>query len=115
MSFLEFDSFVTHLPPESAYKTWVRDQLSDEEIAAIEPTSHGQWSRELTMLAAIYDGIQQLTWVQIVRAGVKQDPPKPLRRPGIADSAVPSQTAAYRQRMADYMAAVRLRNAHTET
>jgi hypothetical protein len=73
------------LPPESSYRTAQRNRFTDDELAAMTDTSqvHGPWSHEASLLAALIDAIQLLTHVQISKAGVKQDPPLPVRRPGV--------------------------------
>lgn len=95
-----------HLPPESAFKTALRNQYTDEQLAAAadQSTGHGPWSRAEMLLAAVFDALQVLTHVQVSRAGVSSDPPTPLSRPGVVDAAkkpVSPQALAYLQRIRD--------------
>lgn len=77
-------ALIAHLPQESAYLTAQRDRYSDEELAAMpEPKTHGPWSRSEHLLAVAIDALQTLAHIQISRGGVKQDPPAPVRRPGV--------------------------------
>lgn len=62
---------------------------------------HGPWSREALLLAAIFDALQMLAHIQVARAGVQQDPPTPLRRPGVVDrrAKLGPQAVAYLDRI----------------
>lgn len=96
--------YLDHLPPESAFQTELRDTLTDDELAALADKSdkHGVWSKTDMLLAAVFDSVNVLTHVQITKAGVKQDPPDPLSRPGVASKqkqAVSPQAQAYLRRI----------------
>jgi hypothetical protein len=41
------------------------------------------------LLASVYDAIQYLTHVQLMRAQVKAKPPEPLARPGVKSNVKP--------------------------
>lgn len=106
MTFLELQDLLAHLPPESALRTAQRNTYSDEQLvdfAKREPSSgHGPWSNSDMLLAALFDAIQMLIHVQVARAGVKQDPPTPLRRPGVGGGApreMSPQAVAYLERI----------------
>lgn len=116
MSFPEFDALVTHLPPESAYQTAVRDQFTDVELGAMRSDKHGTWSQTEMLLALLFDAIQMLTHIQIARGGISQDAPKPLARPGVSAPAgvIRTQDAEYRERVAELLGQIRRDNAHTE-
>jgi hypothetical protein len=100
LTYLELSDYLDHLPPESAFQTELRDTLTDEELAALADKSdkHGVWSKESMLLAAVFDSINFLTHVQITKAGVDQDPPEPLSRPGVVSKqkqAISPQAQAY--------------------
>jgi hypothetical protein len=85
---------------ESAFHTEIRDLMSDEELAAAAEKSdtHGAWSKQDMLLAAVFDSINVLTHVQVMKAGAKSDPPEPLSRPGVVSKqkqAVSPQAQAY--------------------
>lgn len=105
LTYLELGALILHLPPESAYRTELRDRYTDEQLAEMAEQAtdirHGPWSRMEMIAAAEVDALQQLTHVQVLRAGVKQDPPAPLRRPGVVSTKreVSPQAVAYLDRI----------------
>lgn len=77
------------LPPESATKTAIRDQLTDEQLAQYaedHPTDgHGSLSRQDMIL---FDVIDHLKWVEYglyASQGGKPNKPSPTPRPGVVD------------------------------
>jgi hypothetical protein len=101
MTYFELAALLAHLPMESAYRTAVRDSFTDEELAEMSEQAtdraHGPWTREALLLAASFDALRQLSHIQVARAGVQQDPPQPLPRPGVVDKRpkLGPQTVAY--------------------
>ncbi|MDH6224364.1 hypothetical protein [Streptomyces sp. MJP52] len=80
---------IQHLPPESATMTALRNELSDEELAAQaaegEP-ERARWSQQEQLLATVADAVRHLEYALIcvnANKGAKRpDPPEPIRRPG---------------------------------
>jgi hypothetical protein len=113
LTFAELQAFIDHLPPESATQTVLRDQYTDKQLAdmSVGLTAHGAWSKQHMLLAAIYDAIQFLTHVQIVKTGTKSEAPEPMPRPGVV-----SRLARNNNPQAQaYLQAIRDRNKHAET
>jgi len=71
------------LPIESATKTILRDATPPSEITA--PTTHGPWSREMYLMAELYDAVTFSAW-QWAQAHSEQpvQRPDPMPRPGVA-------------------------------
>lgn len=103
LTYLELGALLNHLPPESAYRTARRDAYTDEQLVAMTDPSgkHGPWSHTDLLLAAVFDAVQALAHIQVARGGVKQDPPEPLRRPGVVTRRreVNPQAVAYLDRI----------------
>lgn len=98
LTWLELGVLVEQLPPHSAFLTKIRDQYTDEELAeaSAENERHGVWSHSDMLLAAVVDCVQQLAHIQLARGGVQQDPPPPVKRPGVVSKRKASpQTVAY--------------------
>lgn len=76
------------LPGHSAYKTAVRDSLSDEQLAELakEPRDrHGVWSHTDLLIAALVDRIELLRRdVVAVNGGKVKGEFEPIPRPGVA-------------------------------
>jgi hypothetical protein len=76
---------IEHLPPESATKTALRDELDDgtlSRLASAPRRGHGPWSHVELLLAAVHDSIERLIYVQYQRAGAKNvKAPEPMPRP----------------------------------
>lgn len=87
---------------ESAYRTV---QIANQPELPDDPDAPlGPWSHSDLLLAAVYDAIQNLTNVQIAKAGVRVDAPEPMRRPGFQGrrrKVNPAQ-AAYLQRLREH-------------
>ncbi|MFD3568435.1 hypothetical protein [Streptomyces sp. NPDC058667] len=82
---------IQHLPPESSTMTALRNNLSDEELAAQadegEPEK-GRWSQDQQLMAASYDVLRRIEHVLICVNTEKKTAwparPEPMRRPGAA-------------------------------
>lgn len=91
---------------ESALNTKLRPE-DDALTDVIDPDSpHGPWSKLELLVAAVRDEIAALRHVQIARAGVKSDPPEPIRRPGVTGHRRAKATPA----AVAYLADIRERN-----
>jgi hypothetical protein len=101
---------VGHLPPESATKTALRDELADGDLAALVGAprhGHGPWSHVELLLAGVWDSVERLIYVQYQRAGAKNvKAPEPLPRPGVG-----SNVRAINPAARAYLEGVRARNA----
>jgi hypothetical protein len=101
---------IEHLPPESATKTALRDELDDNDLtrlANMPRRGHGPWSHAELLLAAVHDSVERLIYVQYQRAGVKNlKAPEPLSRPGVG-----SNVRAINPAAKAYLEMVRARNA----
>jgi hypothetical protein len=74
------------LPGQSAYKTAVRDAVSDEDLAAYakQPrTGHGPWSHHELISVAQVDVLRMILHVLVLAHGGKSKPPEPWPRPGV--------------------------------
>lgn len=70
------------LPIESAAKTALRDATPASERTA--PAGHGPWSREMYLIAEVYDAVQGSAWQYAQRNSKDPIPrPEPMPRPGI--------------------------------
>jgi hypothetical protein len=102
---------IEHLPPESATKTALRDELDDgalSRLASAPRRGHGPWSHVELLLAAVHDSIERLIYVQYQRAGAKNvKAPEPMARPGVGGGKVRAINPAARE----YLEQVRARNA----
>jgi hypothetical protein len=97
LSWRELGVFLKHMPMESATQTAIRDSFTEDELDALADTrgdEHGSWSKTDLLLASISDAIAHLTYVQVSRAGVKAEPPEPMRRPGVRSNKVRQDPAA---------------------
>lgn len=98
-----------HLPPESAFKTALRNEATVDEDAEPDPEAaiRAQWSRVELLLAGISDGIAVLAYQQSqIHGSSKSSPPAQIPRPGvrIAKAGVrqlPTEARAYLQRKLD--------------
>lgn len=100
-------ALIEQLPGESAYKTAVRDSLSDEDLAELarKPRDkHGPWSHEALLLAAAIDRIELLRRDLVAVNGAKPSSDfEPVPRPGIRRPrrrAANPAAAAYIRRLA---------------
>jgi hypothetical protein len=80
MSWRRFAVLLDHLPPESAYRTEVLNTVDFDDLPAPDPDHHGPWAHSELLLAAIFDRLGQLVWMQ---SDGKRPPPPPYPRPGI--------------------------------
>lgn len=74
---------LSHLGPESAYLTAVRESLTPEELqamAARSPDHHGVWSQADMLLARIGDLVSDLIWMN---SSGETPRPDPYPRPGV--------------------------------
>lgn len=77
---------IQHLPPESATKTALRNELSDAEIkkyAQQADPSRGQWSHLEMLVASLLDAVRHLQVTLIRVNGGKAKLPDPTPRPGV--------------------------------
>jgi hypothetical protein len=102
---------IEHLPPESATKTALRDELDDGDLArlaSLPRRGHGPWSHVELLLAAVHDNLARLVYVQQAKAGAKNlKAPEPMPRPGVGGAKVRAINPAARE----YLEQVRARNA----
>jgi len=99
-------NLIRHLPPESATKTALRNEMSDAEIkrtAEDADPSEGQWSHQEMLLASLVDAVRAQTYVlRRVNGDKSAKPPDPVPRPGVRPKRkttrrrrlTPEQTAA---------------------
>ena len=80
MSWRRFAILLDHLPSESAYRTAVLNAVDFDDLPAPDPDRHGPWAHSELLLAAIFDRLGQLVWMQ---SDGKRPPPPPYPRPGI--------------------------------
>jgi hypothetical protein len=86
LSWRRLGVLIDHLPAESATKTAIRESLSEDKLAELgklPKTSHGTWSRDSYLLAAIKDELSILRFVTLRIAGNEVDTPDLYERPGI--------------------------------
>jgi hypothetical protein len=79
-------NLIRHLPPESATKTALRNELSDAEIkryAQQGDPSQGQWSHLEMLVASLLDAVRHLQVTVIRVNGGKAKLPDPTPRPGV--------------------------------
>jgi hypothetical protein len=102
LTFRRLRVLIDHLPPESATKTALRDEMSVEDWESATGkdglAEWGSWSREGQLLAMIADRIAQLEWALLAvnsEKGKAPKPPEPLPRPGIG---APPRAVAERDR-----------------
>jgi hypothetical protein len=103
---------LAHLPPESATKTALRNELDDNAFRelASQATTHGAWSHTDLLLAAVVDGINVLAWQQQQIHGKKRsEPPDPIARPGVATR----NTAGLTDAQVTYLSELRERRRRT--
>lgn len=82
--------FLDWLPPESATKTAMRDDMDPAELAELarEPAEgYGPWSGDRSMLAEIRDSVERVVYAVIRANGGKTPPPEPYPRPGVVKAA----------------------------
>lgn len=80
---------IEHLPPESATKTALRNELTDEELAALadagDPES-ARWSQLEQLTASLIDAVRRMEYVLICAntesKHQRPTPPEPVPRPG---------------------------------
>jgi hypothetical protein len=79
---------IDHLPGESAFKTAVRDQLTDEQLAELAKRprdKHGPWSHMALLTAAELDELRMLRRdIVAVLGGKPAGKFEPVPRPGVA-------------------------------
>lgn len=86
---------------------------TDAELAKLVNEKHGVWSKDHMLMATLIDSVQMLTYFMLSRWGVKQEPPEPLKRPGVVSKAQSNQQDFLRR--AAFLLELREKNAHTET
>lgn len=102
MSFAEFESFVKHLPPESAYQTVIRDRYTDEQLAAMTAKGHGAWSKHDFIMADLIDAIFMLIHTELsIAAGEWKGSPEQYARPGMVSKnpSLSAQSDVYHERL----------------
>jgi hypothetical protein len=80
MSWRRLRVVLDHLPSESAYLTATRNATDLSLLPEPDPDSHGPWAHADLLLAAIFDRLGQLVYMQ---SDGKQPPPPPYPRPGV--------------------------------
>jgi len=93
-----------NLPGESAYKTAVRDDLTDEQLTAVggQPRrGHGPWSNTDLLLASAIDHLKWVIYAVYAAQGGKPKQPQPTPRPGVAPKrrALSAEGSAYLRRL----------------
>lgn len=84
LSYPTVRAYIEHLPPESAYKTALRDRLTSKDFEeAPEPEGWGSWSKTEELLAVLIDRVGWLQYTTVAAAGGKPSDPEPMRRPGV--------------------------------
>lgn len=109
MSWRELGVYIERLPPESTYRTDIRDSFTDEELAQVanrDEGKHGPWSRLELLVASLNNELRNLTYVQLVANGAKNVPkPDPMRTPGVSSKpfrrAADPRARAYLQQILD--------------
>jgi len=80
-------ALIDGLPPESATKTAVRDDLGEAELAELaekdQPSGHGPWSHTDLRIASLIDEVRWLRYAVYQSAGAKPKQPNPYPRPGV--------------------------------
>jgi hypothetical protein len=80
-------NLIRHLPPESALKTALRNQMSDAEIkstAAEADPSQGQWTHLEMLIASLVDAVRINTFtLRRLNGDKRAQPPDPVPRPGV--------------------------------
>ena len=98
-------NLIRHLPPESATKTALRNEMGDAEIdqaARASDPSEGQWSRTDMLLAVLIDEVRELSYATVRVQTGKGRRPEPLPRPGVRPKSRrkrPKMSAAQREMM----------------
>lgn len=89
LSFRRLRIVLDNLPPESAFRTALRDSMSPEDLAAAsaeadvaDSVSHGPWSLSDQLLASVADSLAVLVWAKGDEKK-RGKPPKPIPRPGV--------------------------------
>lgn len=80
MSWRRFAVVLAHLPIESAYRTELLNEADLSALPEPDPNRHGPWAHDELLLAAIFDRLGQLVWMQ---SDGKKPPPPPYPRPGV--------------------------------
>lgn len=92
LSWRRLKILIDHLPPESATKTAIREELGDDFLSAMVidadvPAPHGPWSRLETLVATVADSVNDLAFITVSLAmgekAKRPDPPARTPRPGV--------------------------------
>lgn len=81
---------LTHLPPQSATMTALRNRTPDSELDRLSreaDPSKGSWSQSDMLIAQLIDAVRELTTVTCRLNGAKVTAPDPVARPGVAPKA----------------------------
>ncbi|WP_433363997.1 hypothetical protein [Streptosporangium sp. CA-115845] len=79
-------NLIRHLPPESAFKTAMRNKMSSSEIERASKSadpSQGQWSHLEMLVAAQSDTLRWIAYILAAANGGKPKKPEPTPRPGV--------------------------------
>lgn len=105
---------VDRLPADSALQTVLRDEIADEEFAAMAADSnagHGAWNRGHYLLAQLIDAVQFNNALLVaVNSESPFVAPDPVPRPGVVsvsdrrDHEVRTKAEKFKQRQADRLA-----------
>lgn len=98
LTYRQVASWLERLPGEGAYKTALRDSLTDEQLLELskrERHGHGPWSHTDLLLAHLADLLNWVIYVVLAvnsAKGKKPKQPKPYPRPGIPRERVATVT-----------------------
>lgn len=79
-------NLIRHLPPESATKTALRNEMGDADLKQATQSgdpSEGQWSHSDMLIALLIDAVRMQTYVLAKVQTGKGKMPDPLPRPGV--------------------------------
>ena len=79
-------NLIRHLPPESATKTAMRNQMSGAEMEQVSRNadpSQGQWSHLEMLIASGNDMLRWIAYILSSANGGKPKKPEPTPRPGV--------------------------------
>jgi len=98
LSFRRLKIILDHLPPESAFRTAIRDRTPPEQLVEsgeVEAggesgSGHGPWSQTDHLLALLFDQVAALRYeARAMKGDKKAKPPEPLPRPGVGGRGKP--------------------------
>lgn len=96
-------NLIRHLPPESATKTALRNNMSPAEMELASKgadPARGPWSHMEMLVAAQSDTLRWILHILLLSNGGKSQKPEPTPRPGVSPKR-PKLSAAQAQARAD--------------